>query len=600
MVKGVTTMPKRRFLAAFLTAMLLGTVAFPVSASDAPADVNLTFGKPYSVEVPYPDSLWATYEKNWADSGNKELTDGIFATPANMSPIAGFIRGDKRVITIDLGEEMTVRRVEASFFQDKGWGVYFPERITFSLSSNGAAWTDLGTVPAPVAASTPGSFFKKYTVGGFNYIGRYVKVEVPTNVWVFMDEIQAFGQPGIAEGAQKPNPTPVQPQPRQGFPKAGAAVGNASQQVLIYGGAYPASPSLITWTAADFKPYLTYVNTAGSSQDFMFDSFLFIPLAKAASGRDYGPAANPSNKVDWEAYLDHTFAADQQLNALDRAVATAREALNDHSFKAKVVITIPYASPLQASFGDVDGDGISENFNHDQVGTQAAATNRVKADKWYVDQALARWQAAGYQNLDLVGFYWYGENVKYNLSPVEEQVMSEVIGYIHDRGYKVNWIPYVQGEGFRHWQRLGFDQVNMQPNYMFHNVTVDRLAQNANMAEQYGMGIEMELDNRILQATPAGAAARAKFVAYMDYGWQTGYMHAFNNWYQQVRTLQYASQSTDPEVRRMYDLAYLWIKGTYKPSGHPGQGQGINNPDPGSPEEPGRTQQDTGAIPPIQ
>lgn len=593
-------MSRQRFLATFLATVLLAIAAVPASATEPPVDVNLALGKPYTVEVPYPDSQWAASERSWADTGNKELTDGIFASTANMNPVAGYLRGDKRVVTIDLGADATVHSIQARFFQNKGWGVYFPQTVIFYLSGNGVAWTKLGTVPNPVDLSASGSFFEPYTVDGFNYVGRYIKVEIPTNVWVFVDEIQVFGQPGIAEGAEHPQPSPAEPQTRQGFPRASSATGGASQQVLIYGGAYPADPSLITWTAADFKPYVTYVDANGTSRDFLFDSFLFIPLAKAASGRDYGPAANPSNKADWEAYLAHTFDPANQLAALDRAVATARAELNDHSYRAKVVISIPYASPLQANFGDVDGDGVTENFNHEIVGAQSAAAARIKADSWYVDQALARWQAAGYQNLDLVGFYWYGESVRYQMSPVEEQVMSQVISHVHDRGYKINWIPYVQGEGFRHWERLGFDQVNMQPNYAFNNVTVDRLQQNANMADLYGMGIEMELDNRILQETAAGAAARAKFIAYMDYGWTTGYMHAFNNWYQQVRTLQYASRSTNPEIRRMYDLAYLWIKGTYKPSDHPGQGEGLNDPIPGEPEGPGRSEQDTAPVPPVQ
>jgi hypothetical protein len=593
-------MSKRKLLAAALSAALLTLAAVPAGASDAPADINLALNKPYTVEVPYPDTLWASYEKSWADTGSKELTDGIFATAANMTPITGYIRGDKRIVTVDLGADMTIRQVQASFFQNKGWGVYFPESVTFSISQNGVAWTNLGTVHTPVDHAAPGSFFEKYTVDGFSYIGRYIKVEIPTNVWVFIDEIQAFGQPEITADAVKPQPSPAQPQPRQGFPHASAATGGARQQVLIFGGAYNADPSLVTWTEAEFKPYVTYVDQAGTSRDLFYDSFLFIPIAKAASGRDYGPAANPSNKADWEAYLDHTFDATNQLAALDRTVATARQELNDHSYKAKVVITIPYASPLQSNFGDVDGDSISESFNHDLVGGQQAAANRIKADRWYIDQALARWQAAGYQHLELVGFYWYGENVKYNMSPVEEQVMSEVIRYVHDQGYKINWIPYVQGEGFRHWQRLGFDIVNMQPNYAFQTVTVDRLQANADMAAQYGMGIEMELDNKILYMNAAGAKARANFIAYMDYGWKTGYMHAFNNWYQQVRALSYAAKSPYPEVRRMYDLAYLWVKGTYKPSDHPGVGNGINDAIPGEPEGPGRSSQDTTAVPPLQ
>lgn len=105
----------------------------------------------------------------------RRLLAAILTTTANMSPMTGCLRGDRRVVTVDLGEAMTVRRVEASFFQNKGWGVYFPETVTFAISQNGTAWTQLGTVSRPVDLSVAGSFFEHYHVDGFNYVGRRVK-----------------------------------------------------------------------------------------------------------------------------------------------------------------------------------------------------------------------------------------------------------------------------------------------------------------------------------------------------------------------------------------------------------------------------------------
>jgi len=589
-----------RFLTALLALVLLAGAAAPLAAEGEPPDVNLALGKSYTVDMPYPDPLWLTNQKSWADTGNRELTDGVFGSPTFTSPYTGYLRADRRIVTVDLGAEVTVRKVLASFFQNKSWGVYFPESVTFSLSGNGTAWTRLGTVPTNTDRSAIGNFTQRYELDGFSYLARYLKVEIPTGVYVFIDEIQALGQPMVAADAVKPQPTPAQPQPQKGFPRPSSATGMASQQVLIFGGYYAYDNRIPTWTESDFKPYVTYVDTAGASRDFMYDSFLFIPIAKAQSGRDYGPAAGPSNMVDWLAYINQTFDPVNQLAALDKAAATARAELNNNSYRAKVVITIPFPSPLQGNFGDVNGDGISENLNHDLVGSQAAAANRIAVVQWYVDQVLARWQAGNYQYLDLVGFYWYSESVRYAMSPVEETVMTGSIGYIHDKGYKVNWIPMVHGEGFQKWENLGFDQVNMQPNYAFQAATVQRLPQVAELARQYGMGVEMELDDRILAATPAGAALRTKFVEYMDHGWKEGYMHAFTNWYQQVKTLLKASQSTNPDVRRMYDLSYLWIKGTYKPSDHPGDGNGINNADLGMPDEPGRADQQPTEAPPVQ
>ncbi|MDF2628014.1 MAG: hypothetical protein K0R39_1845 [Symbiobacteriaceae bacterium] len=73
-------MSTRKLLAAALSAALLTLAAVPAGASEAPADVNLALNKPYTIEVPYPDTMWAGSEKSWADTANRELTDGINAT----------------------------------------------------------------------------------------------------------------------------------------------------------------------------------------------------------------------------------------------------------------------------------------------------------------------------------------------------------------------------------------------------------------------------------------------------------------------------------------------------------------------------------------
>lgn len=552
------------------TIVLLAAALHATSPAQEPPDINLAQDKPYAVTTPYPDPYFLGLQKAWPDTNNRELTDGVFGTPSTLAAFTGYLRCDRRVIVVDLGSDATIRRVLSSFFQNKGWGIYFPQEVTFHLSSDGVNWAFLGRASSQILPSVPGALLQRYEVSGFEHVGRYIRVEIPTDVYVFIDEIQAWGQPGVTPGATWPEAAPLAPAVAPGYPRAGKKEsGKASQQVLIFNGYYKPDNLIPTWTAEDFKPYVTYVDTQGTSRDSMFDGFLFLPLAKAPSGRDYGSAAGPSNKVDWEYYIGQTFDRDNQLAALERAVEIARRDLKDmpedvqKPKRLKVTIAIPYPSPLQADFGDVNGDGISENFNHDLAGTEAAAANRAAAVKWYIDEVLARWQAADFKQLELSGFYWYGENVKFAMSPAEPQVMAAAAAYVHEKGLTINWIPYVFAEGFRDWQQLGFDVANMQPNYMFQTVAVQRLPLIAALARQYGTGIEIELDERILQINSTGAAARAKYVDYLNSGATEGYMHAFTNWYQQVKALLKASRSPNPEVRRMYDLAYMWIKGAY-------------------------------------
>ncbi|UNK19637.1 DUF4855 domain-containing protein [Paenibacillus sp. N3/727] len=51
-------------------------------------------------------------------------------------------------------------------------------------------------------------------------------------------------------------------------------------------------------------------------------------------------------------------------------------------------------------FGDVDGDGISENMNIQEVGEEQALTNRQKVVKWYIDEVYKRWSQTDYSELD--------------------------------------------------------------------------------------------------------------------------------------------------------------------------------------------------------
>ena len=49
------------------------------------------------------------------------------------------------------------------------------------------------------------------------------------------------------------------------------------------------------------------------------------------------------------------------------------------------------------------------------------------------------------------------------------------------------------------------------------------LAVAAATAKQYGMGIEIEMDNNILNMTPSGATYREKVQSYFSYGSTEGY-----------------------------------------------------------------------------
>ncbi len=531
------------------------------SSYGAPAqsDVDLALGKPYTVQDPWLDPQWVQSETSHPDTNGTKLTDGVYGT-ATVANFVGYLRDDYRNIDVDLGDIQTIHSASAGFLQDVQAGIYFPETVTFYLSSDGTNWAKIRTVPTAIPLDTTSSngsssIYQTFSLSGLNYAARYIRIHLQTHVWLFCDEVRVMGLTTVAATVPFPTVTPPVSTPALGFPKAGPLTGGASQQALIYNG-YTANDTS-TWTVADFKPYVTYVDTSGNSQSMLFDSFLFLPEGTAPSGDSFGASGTPSNQADWQYYIDNTFDPANQLTALNAAVANAHTALHNDLIPA-VVIAIPYPSPSQTQFS------AGVNFNQNQVGNSTAQQNRFNAIKWYIDTVIQNWNTAGYTNLNLIGFYWYDENIEYGLSTIEIPLIQQVAAYIHSQGYKFYWIPDYQGQGFQIWQQLGFDIANMQPNYYTapSSVPAQRLAVAAAISKQYGMGIEIEMDDNILNMTPGGSSYRMKVQSYFSYGSTEGYKGTFCNWYQGIKTLENASQSTNAPVRAIYDSSEQWMMPT--------------------------------------
>jgi hypothetical protein len=296
----------------------------------------------------------------------------------------------------------------------------------------------------------------------------------------------------------------------------------------------------------------------------MFDGFLFMPYAPLLDGANYGPTTGkPTNKGHFEKFLNRLFRDDYELGALNEAVKEAKAELPNRKYEAKVAITIPYPRLDQSDFGDVDGDGISENLNVKEVGEETALQNRLKVVKWYIDEVYKRWNAAGYSDLKLVSFYWYNEYIAHQLSALDDELVRQTGDYVRSKGAVFQWIPYYFARGWNDWKKNGFDSALMQPNYLFHaNAGVDRLDTIAQAAYDHGMGVEIELSDAVLTSEEL----RNRYYAYLDKGKEHHYMkQSYSAFYQQVKTLWRAAKSANPVEREVYDRTYEYIKGTYHP-----------------------------------
>lgn len=559
-----------RWRSAYATALslsLLLAAAVPAAADPAAPDQNLAQGKPYTVSSTVFDSRNAAYETTFPDDGTK-LTDGVVG-PAGWwgnGPWVGYLRQDYREIVVDLGAEQTIHKLSAHFLQDRAAGIRFPQEVSFAVSDNANAWANLGTVATDTPLSVSGARVQEFKVEGLNITGRYVRITFPTDVWVFLSEIQAWGQPGRLPGAQKPHPSPASPQVPQVPPRAGSREANGKKyQNLLYAGYYYNfnTTPIGKWTADQLLPYVAYLDENHQIKDFLFDSFLLMPFPSAVPSGKGSFETGGTLKSDWQFHIDYNFQPNLNIGALDQAVGQAKAALNRPDYKVKLSVAIPFAG-LNSDWGD----GL--DFNPANVGAAQSTANRLAAVQWYVDYVKAKFAEGGYANLELNGFYWYNEAVPYGLSPNEEEFIRGASQIVHHAGpYAFEWIPFSMSEGYRKWRELGFDTALQQPNLFFGGFA-DRLDVTAQLSRRHGLGMEMEMDYAVL--TPSNDAARAKYYAYLDNAVDNHFQNSFFAWYQAYNILLSAERSAYPRVRALYDDTYKFIKGTYKPTYRPGPG----------------------------
>lgn len=553
-------------LAAMLAISLVPAAGFAQPAHSEPDGglVNLALGKSYTLETPYPrDSHFSTVEAAHPDDTGRQLTDGEYGgTTFSNKAYVGSIWQGSRIVTIDLEQVSTIQEISVNVLQDLPVGIFFPKQVQFSISHNGKVWEKLDTVNNEISTTEKGPLTQKLTLQGVNKVARYVKAEITVDSWVFMDEIEVWGTPD--RSGRPLTPSPQGPKDKIKYPAPGSEqAGGIRSEVLIYTGEWQYEPAdWISFTKEDFKPYVSYVDTDMNRVDYMFDGYLFLPYAPLLDGANFGPTTGkPTNKAHFESFLDRLFRDDYELGALNQAVQEAKAELGNPAYKAKVAIAIPYPRTDQNDFGDVDGDGISENMKVSEVGEDQALANREKVVRWFVDEVYDRWQQAGYTELELVSFYWYNEFVAYQLAEKDGELIRRTGDYVRSKGARLQWIPYYFGRGWDEWKDIGFDSALMQPNYTFHNTTADRVDAVAQAARAHGMGVEIEMSDAVL----TNPEIRDKYYTYLDKGVEYGYMKgSYNAYYQQVKTLLKAAQSDDPDAREVYDLTYQFIKGTYK------------------------------------
>ena len=512
------------------------------SESDYNDTLNLIAGKPVQIEL--VDALRRDHATTFYNSpeSNPALTDGKHASSAAYTDSAffRFTNGEGRNLYFDLGHVSAVTGIRASFLREDGPNVKLPAGLLIYGSVDGEEWKVFHHVDsvysegASSIAQVDETFDKAYKV-------RYIRITFSVLPHVYCDEIEILGRKNVEGAAELSESTAVNDLYPQAFITPDQFDG-VENMILSYN----CNPSLSSGgktTVEEYLPHVGYYDRDGKLADTFFDSFLFLPYA-AFTGTEY------RDFTAWNTYVDNVFAEDANINALSEAVEQVSEGLG-RDVRVSVFFSILYTWPDKTSFGDVDGDGVIEDFSK--------VEDRKKAIKWMIDEQLARFEAGGYDNLDLLGFYWFEEQITYS-DPYETELIRYASDYLHSLGYKLMWIPYNYASGYSEWKSLGFDMACMQPNYAFrYNETRDILYRTAETTKLLGMCVELEINDA---DNPADVA---RYKEYLAVGAETGYMNAVKVYYQGGLPGEFykAYLSDNKYINSIYHDTYAFAKGTF-------------------------------------
>lgn len=523
--------------------------------ADYSKDINLIKGLPQRIyeDINLAQEVRTSYYNTPAST--KALTDGRNGSSNYMDEAyAHFTGGEGRNIIYDIGKLSTVKSVKVSTMVYM-YGIEVPEMIMISLSEDGKEWqrVAVGSSGEFVSVATTRSEIN-FDFGSNGYKTRFVKVTIKNSTHCWMDEITVMGTKKVDSSAKKlegESASVANPYDVNAYPSLDVLGG--SENIYLAYNYKTENPEAGLRSKEQYKPLVGYYDNDKKLQDFFFDSFLYLPCSTTTpSGAVlWEDESQPSIKSDWLDYYDDTFKEGYNIRALNEAVGEIKTELNKPDYQAYVYLSIFSMPRVNFTFGDVDGDGISENG--------AKLEDRKKVAKWWIDLNIEAFKKNNLDNLKLNGFYWYDESIGLGDSSQREYV-TYVVDYLHSMGYYVIWIPYFMAGGYSAWKTVGFDCANMQPNYTFNDTaTEERLYDNAALAKKYGLGVEIEADGRALSA---GSDRFDRYMAYLRVGVEEGYMNTIKMYYFDAvpGVILNAYNSTDPKVHQVYDATYLYAK----------------------------------------
>lgn len=458
----------------------------------------------------------------------------------------GYLRQMGREVTLDLHKVQTLDMVELTFRQEKTSGITLPSELEVEVSRDGKIWGYAGKATHAISPGELQKLDRTLRISLPELDAQYVRVRFPVKVFTFAKQLKVYGheaEPAQAKLISFPlskTSTPIEDN---------KADDRVKDMLLVYHGAYDDRGS---WSKDDFLPMAGYIEPDGSIPDQMFDTMLFLPFPNMTE-----------TKADWEKYMDNLFEPGRQLDALNTAMFEMNKRRNSlvlNTKKEKVVLTLPYPSPKVSDWGKLEENGPSLSFDPAKVGQEQAYKNRLAAITWYKDKLINRWYQSEYKYLKLEGIYWFQELVD-DAAPKERELIRNVADMVHYHGFRFYWIPYYGAPGLEEWKNLGFDYAFLQPNYYQANeVPIERVQLTLDVANKYGMGVEIEGDEKFLRDMRLYRTYYNQLIAGHKIGIDKDKIHAY---YFGSKNLLMAYRSKEQQARKIYDDTYKWMKGKF-------------------------------------
>ncbi len=516
------------------------------SEADYKKEQNLLLGLNQQVAALFYADIDTHGDESKAD--NPCLTDGKKAVTESELYCYGdmwfFSRGgDGLEFFYDIGKLSTVNGVNLSVLEQTAWGISRPKFISVFLSEDGNNWYEVSEWARPAdiplhesatSVQIPFTFDKPY-------VARFVRFRVEAG-FLFIDELEAFGTKEVKASAVRLADSGLKSVPYYT---------NAEDAQFATTENTPIKASEITLLYADrnkeedLLPMVAYLDEDGNIKDTFMDGFIYCSHHNLPSGT---LGHLPNYKQDWEYVHDQDFNGAAGFDVLDRVVGEVKQALGLTDYKVQVYSTFLTLHDTVSDFGDVDGDGISEDAT--------TSEGRAKIFDWYINLTLDEFEKRNYQNIEYNGFYWLNESVIWEKD--DSHVIAECGERVHAAGSNFLWVPYYKANRFFTGYEMNFDMISMQPNVVFStDAPLWRFDSTVEMTKVRKMTVEIEHSYQCL----GDQSFARSYMLYLYYGAISGYIDAIHVYYDDVANISKMAYSDSALCRMQYDATYRFAKG---------------------------------------